>query len=47
MAPIFAELSKKFENLIFLKVDVDEVQVLARLEMTGLVNRENEFSFHV
>jgi thioredoxin 1 len=26
MAPIFAELSKKFENLIFLKVDVDEVQ---------------------
>jgi thioredoxin 1 len=27
MAPIFTELSKKFENLIFLKVDVDEVQV--------------------
>jgi len=26
MAPIFAELSKKFENLLFLKVDVDEVQ---------------------
>jgi thioredoxin 1 len=26
IAPIFAELSKKYENLIFLKVDVDEVQ---------------------
>jgi len=26
MAPIFLELSKKYENLIFLKVDVDEVQ---------------------
>ena len=26
MAPIFSELSKKYENLIFLKVDVDEVQ---------------------
>lgn len=28
MAPIFTELSKKFERLMFLKVDVDEVQVI-------------------
>ncbi|XP_024370033.1 thioredoxin H-type isoform X2 [Physcomitrium patens] len=26
MAPIFADLSKKFEKLLFLKVDVDAVQ---------------------
>uniref|UniRef100_A0A7I4CX43 Thioredoxin domain-containing protein n=1 Tax=Physcomitrium patens TaxID=3218 RepID=A0A7I4CX43_PHYPA len=26
MAPIFVELSKKYENIIFLKVDVDEVK---------------------
>jgi thioredoxin 1 len=25
MSPIFVELSRKYENLIFLKVDVDEV----------------------
>lgn len=31
MAPIFADLSKKFEKLLFLKVDVDAVQVLPRL----------------
>lgn len=28
MAPVFAELSRKFGQLIFVKVDVDEVQVL-------------------
>lgn len=28
MAPIFTELSKKYDQLIFLKVDVDEVQVI-------------------
>lgn len=28
MAPVFAELSKKFTQLVFVKVDVDEVQVL-------------------
>jgi thioredoxin 1 len=27
MSPIFVELSKKYTNLIFLKVDVDEVAV--------------------
>jgi thiol-disulfide isomerase/thioredoxin len=27
MSPIFVELSKKYKNLIFLKVDVDEVAV--------------------
>lgn len=27
MAPIFTELSKKYTDLVFLKVDVDEVQV--------------------
>jgi len=37
MAPIFAELSKKFENLIFLKVDVDEVQdVTAEWEVRAM-----------
>lgn len=35
MAPIFTELSKKFLNLIFLKVDVDEVQVLKRYMQLG------------
>jgi len=45
MAPIFAELSKKFENLLFLKVDVDEVQVLRRLETTGSGNREMNLLF--
>lgn len=28
MAPVFAELSRKFGQLVFVKVDVDEVQVL-------------------
>lgn len=28
MAPVFAELSRRFGQLIFVKVDVDEVQVL-------------------
>jgi hypothetical protein len=27
MAPVFSDLSKKYDLLIFLKVDVDEVQV--------------------
>jgi thioredoxin 1 len=37
MAPIFTELSKKFENLIFLKVDVDEVQdVTAEWEVRAM-----------
>lgn len=29
MAPVFAELSKKFTQLVFVKVDVDEVQEVA------------------
>jgi len=37
MAPIFTELSKKFSNLIFLKVDVDEVQdVTAKWEVRAM-----------
>ncbi|KAG6550646.1 hypothetical protein Mapa_007743 [Marchantia paleacea] len=31
MAPIFVELSKKFPSLMFLKVDVDQVQEVAAL----------------
>ncbi|KAH7331248.1 hypothetical protein KP509_20G022000 [Ceratopteris richardii] len=27
MAPVFAELSRKFSQAIFLKIDVDEMQV--------------------
>ncbi|XP_074583082.1 thioredoxin H-type-like [Curcuma longa] len=30
MAPIFAELAKKFTNIIFLKVDVDELETVAQ-----------------
>ncbi|PKA46943.1 Thioredoxin H-type 2 [Apostasia shenzhenica] len=30
IAPIFAELAKKFPNVIFLKVDVDELKSVAR-----------------
>lgn len=29
IAPIFAELAKKFPNILFLKVDVDEVKTVA------------------
>lgn len=28
MAPIFADLAKKFPNAVFLKVDVDELKVM-------------------
>ena len=28
MAPIFTELSKKYDQIIFIKLDVDEVQVI-------------------
>lgn len=30
MAPIFAELAKKFTDVMFLKVDVDELKVRER-----------------
>ena len=28
MAPVFADLAKKFPNAVFLKVDVDELKVM-------------------
>lgn len=37
MAPIFVELSKKYENIIFLKVDVDEVKVNIYLTTLDIV----------
>jgi thioredoxin 1 len=37
MAPIFTELSKKYDQLIFLKVDVDEVQdVTSEMEVRAM-----------
>ncbi|KAG6475624.1 thioredoxin H1-like [Zingiber officinale] len=30
IAPLFTELAKKFPNVVFLKVDVDELQTVAR-----------------
>ena len=34
MAPVFADLAKKFPAAVFLKVDVDELKVM---ELTALV----------
>ena len=44
MAPIFADLAKKFPNVAFLKVDVDELKVT---ELIGAVYREPLCNFWV
>jgi len=37
VAPVFIELAEKFENIVFLKVDVDEAEELAQgFEITSL-----------
>lgn len=47
MAPIFVELSKKFPEIIFLKVDVDELNVSRSLPLLHVSSERSKLTSYL